>query len=377
MARCGSLLARHAGRRVPACSRRHYNNRRRLHPSPFPPTPPATSGTSWLATTSRTFTGPARSFAASSIPLSPLHLSACTSTGPTWRMFYDTMRYREDRYQLVAGRERFRARLHTTSRTRTRDRCYLERIAPPCAKQAAVFLGRHFPGPGAVGGPAMRWPAMREARPTWRESARRDHRRRAARRRARRPVRRLLRPAARAGELSHARAPGPSLSLRRRGVSGRRPRRGSPRTILPSIERAGGAVVTSAGRRAHRDRGRPRVGRARGPTAACCARRRGARCARVTYGHSLTRWRGAVAPGPGATPPSFAPSSLRRPEQDRGGLGSLAPNLWSIRTTSRSEPRRYVADPEAPLRWPTCRFPRRRIPYFERRHPARHVEVIA
>jgi len=151
----------------------------------------------------------------------------------------------EDRYQLVAGRERFRRRAcTTTSRKRTPRSSYLERIATTVRKSKRFFLERRCPATvGGCGGQAMRWlrECARRAAPSRGAQPRISQRRtRGSRRRARRTGGDTG-LSARAGERAHARAPWSALS-RRRGVSGG----GSSRiaaTICPFDLRARGGAV--------------------------------------------------------------------------------------------------------------------------------------
>ncbi|HUQ02410.1 MAG TPA: NAD(P)-binding protein, partial [Kofleriaceae bacterium] len=81
---------------------------------------------------------------------------------------YDTIVIGDDRYELVAGREAFRRRMHDyfPRQRRAIDR-YLARVRQTVRRSGGFFLEKALPPAlGAVASPVLRWPALREARRT-------------------------------------------------------------------------------------------------------------------------------------------------------------------------------------------------------------------
>src|SRR5262245_1935934 len=158
---------------------------------------------------------------------------------------YDTIVIGDDRYDFMAGREAFRARMHSyfPRQTAAIDR-YLERIRATVRTSRRYFLEKALPPLlGAAAGPVLRWPALREARRTVADVLREltDDPRLAG----------VLAgqygdyglPPRQASWFMHALLVGHYLG------GGAYPVGGSSRiaeTILPAIEGRGGAVMTSA-----------------------------------------------------------------------------------------------------------------------------------
>ena len=158
---------------------------------------------------------------------------------------YDTVVIGEDRYELVKGYEAFRARMkeYFPARGKDIDR-YLERVGQAVRRSRPFFLEKALPRTlAAVAGPAMRWPAMREAKRTVREvmAELTDDPRLAGVLTAQYGDYGL--PPAEASFFMHA------MLVHHYFGGGAYPVGGSSRiaeTILPGIERAGGAVITCA-----------------------------------------------------------------------------------------------------------------------------------
>ena len=84
---------------------------------------------------------------------------------------YDTIVIGDDRYDLVAGREQFRARMHGyfPHQTQAIDR-YLTELRETTHRSKRYFLEKALPPAlGALASPALRWPAHRDTRRTVRE----------------------------------------------------------------------------------------------------------------------------------------------------------------------------------------------------------------
>lgn len=295
---------------------------------------------------------------------------------------YDTIVIGDDRYELVAGRERFRQRMHEYF-PRQRDAIdrYLERLRATVRTSKRFFLEKVLPPAlGTLASPALRWPALREARRTVRDVLGEitDDPRLAG----------VLTgqygdyglPPGQASWFMHALLVGHYLG------GGAYPVGGSSRiaaTILPSIERAGGAVITSAAVEqilVERDRA---VGvrlaggeEVRAPVVISDAG------IALTYGRLVPREtaaRARLSPTVTGAPPSFAHLSLYVGlRHDTAALGLGRSNLWVYpdhdhdRTVAR-----FVRDPDAPLPVSYLSFPSAKDPDFARRHPGRStIEVV-
>jgi all-trans-retinol 13,14-reductase len=154
-------------------------------------------------------------------------------------------------------------------------------------------------------------------------------------------------------------------------------------TMLPAIERAGGAVVTSADvERVIVERGRA-VGVRLVDGEEVRARRVISDAGRaITFGRLLTPGE-AVAAGQSPTlpdvPPSFAHVSLYIGlKKTASELGLRRANQWIYPDHDHDRNvARYIADPEAPLPVAYLSFPSAKDPDFERRHPGRAtIDVI-
>jgi all-trans-retinol 13,14-reductase len=295
---------------------------------------------------------------------------------------YDTIVIGDDRYELVAGRERFRQRMHEYF-PRHRDAIdrYLERLRATVRTSKRFFLEKVLPPAlGTLASPALRWPALREARRTVKDvlgEITDDPR-----------LTGVLTgqygdyglPPGQASWFMHALLVGHYLG------GGAYPVGGSSRiaaTILPSIERAGGAVITSAAvEQILVERGRA-IGvrlaggeEVRAPVVISDAG------ISVTYGRLLARdvaARAGVKPTVHGAPPSFAHISLYVGlRHDTAALGLERSNLWVYpdhdhdRTVAR-----FVRDPDAPMPVSYISFPSAKDPDFARRHPGRStIEVV-
>lgn len=295
---------------------------------------------------------------------------------------YDTIVIGDDRYELVAGRERFRARMHEYF-PKQRDAIdrYLARIRATVRTSKRFFLEKVLPPRlGMLTGPALRWPALREAKLTVREvlGELTDDPRLAG----------VLTgqygdyglPPGQASWFMHALLVGHYLG------GGAYPVGGSARiaqTIIPSIERAGGAVVTSADvAEIIVERGRAvGVRLAGGEEVRAPAVISDAGIA-VTYGRLLPRAVAAEAglrPTVTGAPPSFAHVSLYVGlKQDAAALGLGRSNLWVYPDHDHDRSvERFVRDPDAPLPVAYLSFPSAKDPDFARRYPGRAtVEVV-
>ncbi|MBK9036994.1 MAG: NAD(P)/FAD-dependent oxidoreductase [Myxococcales bacterium] len=295
---------------------------------------------------------------------------------------YDTIVVGDDRYQFVAGRERWRERMHAyfPHATAAIDR-YLQLIRETVHASRKFFMEKALPSTlGAVASPLLRWPALRHARRTVREvlATITDDRRLTA----------VLAgqygdyglPPAQASWFMHALLVGHYLG------GGAYPVGGSSRiaaTIMPGIEDAGGAVVTSA------EVAQIIVerGRAVGVRLASGEEVRAARVisdagVALTFGHLLAPEVAAahdLRPTVVGAPPSFAHVSLYAGfRHDTAALGFERSNLWVYQDDDHDRAvARYLADPSAPLPVAYLSFPSAKDPDFARRYPGRAtVEVI-
>lgn len=295
---------------------------------------------------------------------------------------YDTIVIGADRYELVAGRRNFRDRMHAyfPHQTGAIDR-YLERIRATVHKSRRFFLEKALPPAlGVLATPALRWPALREARRTVKDvlAELTDDRRLAA----------VLAgqygdyglPPGQASWFMHALLVGHYLG------GGAYPVGGSGRiaaTMLPGVERNGGAVVTSAEVAAILVERERAVGvrlasgeELRAPLVVSDAG------LAVTYGKLVPRElaaRAGLSPTVPGAPPSFAHVSLYVGLQhDAAALGLGRSNLWVYPDDDHDgNVARYAADRDAPLPVAYLSFPSAKDPDFARRHPGRAtIEVI-
>jgi all-trans-retinol 13,14-reductase len=295
---------------------------------------------------------------------------------------YDTIVIGDDRYELVAGRERFRQRMHEyfPHATDAIDR-YLQRIRETTRTSRGFFMEKVLPPMlGRLAAPVLRRPALREARRTVRDVMREltgDAR-----------LAGVLTgqygdyglPPAQASWFMHALLVGHYLG------GGAYPVGGASRiaaTILPAIERAGGAVVTSA------------------EVASIIVERDGAVGVRLagdeevrapivisnagialTYGRLVPRdtaARAGIAPAIDGVPPSLAHVSLYVGcKRDAADLQLGTSNLWVYPDHDHDAAiARFARDPDAPLPVAYISFPSAKDPDFARRFPGRTtIEVI-
>lgn len=295
---------------------------------------------------------------------------------------YDTIVVGDDRYPLPAGRERFRAAMHAAfpHATGAIDR-YLELIRATVRSSRNFFAEKALPPTlGAVVGPALRFGARDHTRRTVREvmASITDDRRLTA----------VLTgqygdyglPPAQASWFMHALLVGHYLG------GGAYPVGGSSRiaaTMIPGIEAAGGAVVTSAEVASiviERDR-------AVGVRLASGEEVRAPRVISdagiaLTFGRlvpSEVAARHGLRPTVVGAPPSFAHASLYVGlRHDTAELGLSPGNLWVYADDDHDRAvARYLADPDAPLPVAYLSFPSAKDPDFARRYPGRAtVEVI-
>lgn len=295
---------------------------------------------------------------------------------------YDTIIVGDDRYPFVAGRERFRQTMHERfpNERDAIDR-YLQLIRETVHASKKFFLEKALPPMlGAVAGPILRGPAMRHARKTVREVM--------ATLTGDRRLTAVLTgqygdyglPPAQASWFMHAMLVGHYLG------GGAYPVGGSARiaqTMLPGIEAAGGAVITSAEVAeiiVERDR-------AVGVRLASGEEVRAARVISdaglaLTFGKLVPREVAArhdLKPTVAGAPPSFAHVSLYAGfRHDAAALGLGRSNLWVYPDDDHDRSvARFLADPAAPLPVAYLSFPSAKDPDFANRFPGRAtVEVI-
>ncbi len=295
---------------------------------------------------------------------------------------YDTVIIGDDRYELVAGREAFRRRMHGyfPRQTRAIDR-YLERVASTVRKSTGFFMEKALPPMLAkLAGGAMRWPAMREARRTVREvlSELTDDERLIGVLTAQYGDYGL--PPGQASFFMHA------LLVSHYFAGAAYPVGGSAQiaaTLLPGIERAGGQVVTNA----EVERVLLEQGRAVGVRLADGNELRAARVV-SDAGWAITTSRllpAEVAASKGLAPrlpgveASVAHVSLYLGlSKDPAELKLPRSNLWIYPHHDHdANMARYLADPSAPLPVAYVSFPSAKDPDFGRRYPGRStIEVI-
>jgi all-trans-retinol 13,14-reductase len=295
---------------------------------------------------------------------------------------YDTIVIGEDRYDFVAGREKFRARMHEYfPRERAAIDTYLAELRATQQRTKKFFLEKALPPAlGAVASPLLRWPAMRDAKRTVKDvlgGITRDAR-----------LRGVLAgqygdyglPPGEASWFMHA------LLVTHYLGGAAYPVGGSSRiaeTMLPGIEAGGGAVVTSA------EVGRILVedGRARGVRLASGEEIRAPLVisdagVALTYGRLLSAdvaARANLSPAVKGAAPSFAHVSLYVGcKHDTAALGLTPANRWVYAHHDHDAAvARYITDPAAPLPVTYLSFPSAKDPDFARRFPGRAtIEVI-
>ncbi|MEZ4400707.1 MAG: NAD(P)/FAD-dependent oxidoreductase [Kofleriaceae bacterium] len=295
---------------------------------------------------------------------------------------YDTIVLGDDRYPLPAGRENFRKAMHGwfPHQAAAIDR-YLQLIRETVHASRKFFLEKALPPTlGALASPALRWPGLRHARRTVREvlATITDDRRLTA----------VLTgqygdyglPPAQASWFMHALLVGHYLG------GGAYPVGGSGQiaaTIVPGIERGGGAVVTSAEVAqivVEQDRA---VGVRLADGVEVRARRIVSDAGvALTFGRLLPAEVAAahdLTPTVTGAPPSYAHVSLYVGlKEDAAALGLTPSNLWVYADDDHDRAvARYQADPAAPLPVAYLSFPSAKDPDFARRYPGRAtVEVI-
>lgn len=366
-----SLLARHAGKRVLVLER-HYTAGGFTHTF-HRPGYEWDVGVHYVGDVHRPHTLMRRAFD---------HLSDGQLEWADMGDVYDTIVIGGDRYDFVAGRERFRARMHEyfPAHTAAIDR-YLEAIRATTRRSKRFFLEKVLPPAlGTLAAPALRWPARNDIRRTVADvlgEITSDAR-----------LRGVLAgqygdyglPPGQASWFMHALLAGHYLG------GGAYPVGGAGRiaqTLMPGIERAGGAVVTSAEvTQILVENGRA-VGvelaggeRVMAPLVISDAG------VAITFGQLLSSeaaGRAGVKPAVPGVGPSFAHVSLYVGiKADTASLGLSRANRWIYpdhdhdRTVAR-----YLADPEAPLPVTYLSFPSAKDPDFARRYPGRTtIEAI-
>ncbi len=295
---------------------------------------------------------------------------------------YDTIVVGDDRYELAAGREAFRARMHGyfPRQTAAIDR-YLDLVRDTVRTSRRFFLEKALPPTlGALASPLLRGPALRHTRRTVREVL-------AELTDDARLVTVLTGqygdyglPPAQASWFMHALLVGHYLG------GGAYPVGGSARiaaTMLPGIERHGGAVVTSAEvERVLIERGRA-VGvrltsgeEVRAPLVVSDAG------LAVTYGRLVppeVAAKAGLSPTVPGAPPSFSHVSLYLGlRHDAAALGLPRSNYWVYPGDDHDRSvARYTHDPDAPLPVAYLSFPSAKDPDFARRYPGRAtIEVV-
>jgi all-trans-retinol 13,14-reductase len=295
---------------------------------------------------------------------------------------YDTIVIGDERYEYVAGRERFRQRMHGyfPQHTAAIDR-YLERIRETVRTSKKYFLEKALPPLlGRLASPLLRGPALRESNRTVKDvmaEITSDARLTA-----------VLTgqygdyglPPSQASWFMHALLVGHYLA------GGAYPVGGSSRiaaTMLPGIENAGGAVITSA----EVQQILVADGKAVGVRLASGEEIRAPRVISdaglaITAGKLLPRdvaARAGLAPTIPGAPPSYAHLSLYLGlKHDAAALGLRTSNLWCYPHEDHDRAcAEFVRNPDAPLPVAYLSFPSAKDPDFARRFPGRAtVEVV-
>jgi all-trans-retinol 13,14-reductase len=295
---------------------------------------------------------------------------------------YDRIVFGDDVYDFVRGREAWRQKMHEYfPREKGAIDRYLELVRQTTRTTKRFFLEKTLPPPLAkVGGGLLRRPALKEARRTVRDvltSLTRDER-----------LQGVLAgqygdyglPPGQASWLMHALLVGHYFG------GGAYPVGGSAQiaaTILPGIERTGGAVITSA----EVERILVENGRAVGVRLAGGEEVRARHVVSdagvsITYGKLLApdvASASGVTPRISGAPPSVGHLSLYVGlNQSASQLGLERANQWVYPHHDHDQNiARYLADPEAPLPVAYLSFPSAKDPDFARRHPGRAtVEVV-
>jgi all-trans-retinol 13,14-reductase len=295
---------------------------------------------------------------------------------------YDRIVFGDDVYDLPAGRDAFREAMvgHFPSERAGIDG-YLARVRAAVRTSRGFFLEKLLPPAlGRLASPLLRRPALAEARRTVADvlgGLTRDPR-----------LTGVLTgqygdyglPPGQASFFMHA------LLVDHYMKGAAYPVGGSAQiaaTILPGIERAGGAVVTSAEvAQIVVERGRAVGVRLAGGEEIRARRVVSDAGHALTYGRLLDREvaaRAGVRPTVPGVPPSLAHVSLYVGlDRSAGALGLGRANQWIYPGHDHDRNiARYVADPDAPLPVAYLSFPSAKDPDFERRHPGHGtVEVI-
>lgn len=297
---------------------------------------------------------------------------------------YDTIVIGDDRYQFVAGRERFRQRMHEyfpAARDIAAIDRYLELVRDTVRTSKRYFLEKALPPTlGRLASPLLRRPALQHASRTVKDvlAALTDNRRLAA----------VLAgqygdyglPPSQASWFMHALLVGHYLA------GGAYPVGGSSRiaaTMLPGIERAGGAVITSA----EVQQILVADGKAVGVRLASGEEVRAPRVisdagVAITFGKLLPHHLAAdhgLSPTVAGAPPSYSHLSLYLGlTRDAASLGLERSNLWVYPHEDHDAAcARFVADADAPLPVAYLSFPSAKDPDFVRRNPGRAtIEVV-
>jgi phytoene dehydrogenase-like protein len=295
---------------------------------------------------------------------------------------YDQIVFGDDVYDMVAGRDAFRARMHAyfPAERAAIDR-YLERVRAAVRTSRNFFAEKLVPPPlDRIAGPLLRRPGLAEARRTVADvlgGLTRDPR-----------LTGVLTgqygdyglPPGQASFFMHA------LLVDHYMKGAAYPVGGSARmaeTILPGIEQAGGAVVTSAEvEQILVERGRAVGVRLTGGEEVRARRVVSDAGYALTLGRLLDREVAAKAgarPTVPGVPPSVGHVSLYVGlDRTAAELGLGRANQWIYPGHDHDRNiARYLADPDAPLPVAYLSFPSAKDPDFERRHPGHGtIEVI-
>jgi all-trans-retinol 13,14-reductase len=309
------------------------------------------------------------------------HLTGGALTWEDMGEVYDTIVIGNDEYDFVAGREAWRQKMHGYfPAERSVIDAYLTRLRAATRTSRRFFLEKVVPPALSLAGAPLRWPALREARYTVSEVLNQLG--------ASPRLAGVLAgqygdyglPPGQASWLMHA------LLVNHYLGGAAYPVGGSARiaeTMLPAIEQAGGAVLTSAEVAEIVVEGGRAVGvrLADGTVVRAKAVVSDAGVA-LTFGKLLPRevaTRAGVSPRIPGAPPSVAHLSLyvgldRTAEE----LGLRRANQWVYDDHDHDRAiARFTADPEAPLPVAYLSFPSAKDPDFARRHPGRGtVEVV-
>ena len=294
---------------------------------------------------------------------------------------YDRIVIGGDEYDFVAGREAWRRRMHDYfPAERGVIDAYLERVREAQRTTRRFFLEKVIPPALSLAGAPLRWPALREARLTVREVL-------SGLGASRRLAGVLVGqygdyglPPSQASWLMHAVLFGHYLG------GGAYPVGGSSRiaaTMLPAIERAGGAVLTSAEvDQIVIERGRAVGVRLSDGTVVRAPAVVSDAGVTTTFGRLLPRDAAAAAgilPRIAGAPPSVAHVSLYVGlDRTAAELGLQPANQWVYEHDDHDRAvANYTADDRAALPVAYLSFPSAKDPDFARRHPGKAtIEVI-